>query len=72
MADDKETPAPAKSAPAKKAPVKKPAPKADSFVVAPGKSLTAGGRVFGPGEVVTADVVADLEALIKGGFVLKA
>lgn len=70
MADEKDTAeAPA---PKKKAPAKKSAPKASGFVVAEGKAISSGGRVFGPGETITADDVADLEALVKGELVVKA
>jgi len=75
MADDKdtlETPE-ADDAPAKKkASTKKSPPKATGYVVAPGRSIAAGSRVIGPGGSITADEVADIEALIKGGFVLRA
>jgi len=51
---------------------KKPAPRAASYVVAEGRAITTGGRIIGPGGDITAEEVADIEALIKGGFVVKA
>lgn len=77
MTDEKDTkpdaPAPApkaKSAAKKKAPVK--APKAAGYVVAGGRSIATGGRILVEGESITAEDVADIEALIKGGYVVKA
>lgn len=55
---------------AKEAPVKKPS-KAASYVVAAGRALTTNGRIIDAGEPITAADVADLEALVKGGFVVK-
>lgn len=51
---------------------KKEAPKPSSYVIAKGKAITSSGRIFSPGDAITADEVADLEALVKGGFVVKA
>jgi hypothetical protein len=62
----------AKSATKKKAPAKKMTPKPASYCIADGRAITAGGRIYGPGEVITVDQVADMEALIKGGYVVKA
>ena len=42
------------------------------YLVAEGRSLSAAGRIIGPGDELTADAVADIEALIKGGYVVKA
>ena len=42
------------------------------YVVAKGRSLTTSGRIIDSGEDITAADVADLEALIKRGFVVKA
>lgn len=58
----------------KKRPAKKatPPPPPARYVVAPGKALTVTGRIIDAGEDITAADVADLEALIKGGFVVKA
>lgn len=42
------------------------------YVVAAGKSLCAQNGIIDAGEKITADDVADIEALIKGGFVVKA
>ena len=74
MADEKKSagkPAAAKAAAEKKAP--KPTPsKAASLVVAGGRSITTGGRILGPGDAISAEDVADIEALIKGGFIVKA
>jgi len=61
-----------KPAAKKKAPVKKAAPKPTSYLIAEGRAITAHGRIFGPGEEITADQVADIEALVKGGHVVKA
>lgn len=74
MTDEKDTSVAAEKKPAtkKKAPAKKSAPKSSGYAVAEGKSLTSGGRIFGPGDAITADEVADIEALVKGGFVVKA
>ncbi len=52
--------------------VEKPSPKAGGYVVAAGRSLCATGRIIDAGEAITADDVADLEALVKGGYVVKA
>jgi len=60
-----------KSATKKKAPAKKATPKPTSYRIAEGRALAAGGRVLGPGEAITADQVADIEALVKGGYVVK-
>lgn len=60
-----ETPAEKKEAP-------KPVSKSSGYVIAVGKAITSKGRIFSPGEAITADDVADLEALLKGGFVVKA
>lgn len=60
-----------KPATKKKAPAKKTTPKPTSYRVAEGRALTAAGRVLGPGEPITADQVADIEALVKGGYVVK-
>jgi len=57
-----------KSAPKKAA--SKPAP--TRYVVAEGKALSVAGRIEGPGDEIKADQVADIEALIKGGYVVKA
>ena len=57
------------------APEEKPAPKkarVASYVVAEGKSIAANRQIIGPGEEIKAEDVADIEALIKGGFVVKA
>lgn len=62
----------AKTATKKKAPAKKAAPKPTGYRIAEGRALTAGGRIFGPGDEITADQVADIEALLKGGHVVKA
>ena len=62
----------AKPATKKKTPAKKVTPKPTSYCIADGRAITAGGRVYGPGEVITADQVADIEALFKGGYVVKA
>lgn len=78
MADDKKetTPTKPKAASASKPAEKKAAPKAPSkaagYIVAEGKSIAASRRIFQPGEPITAADVADLEALLKGGFVVKA
>ena len=56
----------------KKAPAKKAAPKPTGYRVAEGRALTAAGRIFGPGDEITADQVADIEALVKSGYVVKA
>jgi hypothetical protein len=61
-----------KPAAKKKAPAKKVAPKPTGYRIAEGRALSAAGRIFGPGEEITADQVADIEALIKGGHVVKA
>lgn len=61
-----------KPATKKKAPAKKVTPKVTTYRVAEGRALTAVGRIFGPGEAIKADQVADIEALLKGGFVVKA
>lgn len=42
------------------------------YVVAAGRSLTTQGRIIDAGEDITADDVADIEALIKRGYVVKA
>lgn len=42
------------------------------YVVAEGRSLAFRSKVAMPGDEITADEVADLEALIKGGYVVKA
>jgi hypothetical protein len=59
---------------AKKKPAKKaaPPPRPVTYVVAPGRALTTTGRIIDAGEAITAGDVADLESLIKGGFVVKA
>ena len=63
---------PAKKKAAKKT-TKKAAPlRADRYVVAPGRALTVPGRLIDAGESITAADVADIEALIKGGYVVKA
>jgi hypothetical protein len=63
---------PAKKKAAKKT-TKKAAPlRAVRYVVAPGRALTVTGRIIDAGEAITADDVADLEALLKGGYVVKA
>lgn len=73
MADDKDTlETPKADAGKKKTSPKKSPSSAEGFVVAPGRSIAAGNRVIGPGGSITADEVADIEALIKGGFVLRA
>lgn len=41
------------------------------YRVAGGRSLTARGRIINEGEEITADEVADIEALLKGGYVVK-
>lgn len=52
---------------------KKPAAKAAvSYVVAEGKALSIQSRIAVAGEAVTAAEVADIEALVKGGYVVKA
>lgn len=77
MADDKdtteETSAP-KPRPAfkKKAPAKKSTPKPPSYRVASGRSISTGGRIINEGDQITAEEVADIEALLKSGFVVKA
>lgn len=75
MTDDKEA-AEGKPEPKKlfkkKAPAKKATPKPAGYVVAAGKALTAKGRIMVEGDTVTAEDVADIEALVKGGFVVKA
>ena len=60
--------------PAKKKAAKKTTKKAAPlrYVVAPGRALTVTGRIIDAGEDITAADVADLEALIKGGYVVKA
>lgn len=74
MSEDKkwarDTTAPAK----KKTATKKaaPPPRPVSYVVAAGRALTTQGRIIDAGEPITAADVADLEALIKGGYVVKA
>jgi len=62
----------AKSTTKKKAPAKKTTPKPTSYCIADGRAITAGGRVYGPGEAITVDQVSDMEALVKGGYVVKA
>ena len=73
MSEDKkwarDTTAPAKKKTATK---KAPPPRPVSYVVAAGRALTTQGRIIDAGEAITAADVADLEALIKGGYVVKA
>lgn len=58
---------------AKKKPTKKAAPiRVSRYVVAAGRSITTTGRIIDAGEDITAADVADLEALVKGGYVVKA
>lgn len=70
MSDDKGAKADTKAA-EKKAAEKKPTPK-PAYVVGPGRSIAAGGRIFQEGDSITADEVSDMEALVKGGYVVKA
>ena len=57
----------------KKKPAKKAAPvRASRYVVAEGRSITTTGRIIDAGEDISAADVADLEALVKGGYVVKA
>lgn len=58
--------------PAEKKAAPKPASTSSGYVIAVGKAITSKGRIFSPGEAITADDVADMEALLKGGFVVKA
>lgn len=52
---------------------KKPEAKAAaSYVVAEGKALSMQSRIALPGEAIKAEDVADIEALVKGGYVVKA
>ena len=64
LSSKKKAPAAAEKAVTKSAPAR--------YVVAAGKALAAGKRILTAGVEVTPDDVADLEALIKGGFVIKA
>lgn len=74
MTDDKDTTeeAPKRSPFKKKAPAKKSAPKTLRYVVAEGRSISTGGQIINEGDEITAEQVADIEALLKGGFVVKA
>jgi hypothetical protein len=65
-----ETPSADAKTTAKKAPEKKSS--AAGYVVAEGRAISAGGRIIGPGESISAAEVADIEALVKGGYVVKA
>ena len=57
----------------KAAPKKAPKPAGPAtYIVNEGKALTVPGRIAGPGDTITAAEVADIEALIKGGYVVKA
>lgn len=56
----------------KKAPAKKSTPKPSRYLVAKGRSISTGGRIIDEGSELSADDVADIEALLKGGFVVKA
>jgi hypothetical protein len=70
--EERTWPAPMKRRAAKKT-TKKAAPlRPVSYVVAAGRALTTQGRIIDAGEPITAADVADLEALIKGGYVVKA
>lgn len=77
MAEGKKETGLSKSKASSDKPVSKPAAnkaesKPVSYVIAQGKAITTSGRIFSPGDAITADEVADLEALLKGGFVVKA
>lgn len=75
MAEGKKETGLSKSKASSDKPASKPAPKKPkpaSYVIAKGKSISSKGRIFVPGDPITADEVADLEALVKGGFVVKA
>lgn len=63
--------------PSSKKPAAKPAAKAGGYVVAKGKAITVAGplgagMICTEGDKVAADAVADIEALVKGGYVTKA
>jgi hypothetical protein len=47
-------------------------PRASRYIVAPGRALTTQGRIIDAGEEITAADVADIEALLKRGYVVKA
>ena len=56
---------------AKKAPEKK-SSSAGGYVVAAGRSIATGGKILDAGSPISAAEVADIEALVKGGYVVKA
>lgn len=70
--EDKAPAAPADKPKRDRAKTTKPAAKPENYCVAEGKSVLVRGGVKGPGQPVTAREVADLEALVKGGYVVKA
>lgn len=57
---------------AQKGGAKPKAAEAKGYVVAVGKSLCVPGMILVEGQAITADQVADIEALVKGGYVVKA
>ena len=63
---------PAKKKAAKKTTKKAAPPRAVRYLVAHGRALTVTGRIAVEGDEVTAAEVSDMEALLKGGFVVKA
>jgi hypothetical protein len=64
-------PAKKKVATKKKATKKAPS-KPATYKVVEGKAITVRGRIAGPGDTITAADVADIEALLGRGYIVKA
>ena len=70
MSDEKDTVEP--EAPKKKPAAKKAVSSKATYVGAEGRAVTVPNGIADAGMEISADDVADIEALIKGGYVVKA